>query len=277
MPELKESLIRYIKEEKRRGFSREQIRAALFRAGYGSPVVEDHLQYAYGQWMWKGWKRWAYLIVSASVFVALFVMGVFLYFGSQGSAEESAGDLYNLGEEAMDEGRYGDAVSHYSKITEMQPESGKVHYYLGRAYFNLGEYEKAIAAFNASQDKGYNPEFNYEMIGWSYYLMEEYDTALGHFEKAIEANATYYNTYCGLGSFYYQKGIYNASLKAFKNCLRDKNNLLAHYGLARLYYEEKRYDEALSEIDEALKSISSVWYQDALEFRVKIIEAKENY
>ena len=52
---------------------------------------------------------------------------------------------YDLGLSFFNRGHYEEAISHFERATEIQPEFGKAYLYLGRSYLNLSRWKEAIS------------------------------------------------------------------------------------------------------------------------------------
>ncbi|MEW6585690.1 MAG: tetratricopeptide repeat protein [Nitrospirota bacterium] len=64
---------------------------------------------------------------------------------------------FDTGLSLFNSGRYADAVSHFEKAIEFDPEFGKGYLYLGRSYLNLGRWREAVpplrTAFRLAPDE----------------------------------------------------------------------------------------------------------------------------
>lgn len=100
---------------------------------------------------------------------------------SKGQAES----FFNLGASASQKGHYDEAIIHYKKALNLNPNYEHALNNLGVIYFKKGEEEKAI-----------------ELL-----------------EKAITANASYGDPYYNLGAIYHNKGLSQKALEYFtKGC-----------------------------------------------------------
>lgn len=52
---------------------------------------------------------------------------------------------FNDGLSLFNRGHYDDAIPHFEKATEVDPDFGKAYLYLGRSYLNIGKWKEAVA------------------------------------------------------------------------------------------------------------------------------------
>ena len=84
-----------------------------------------------------------------------------------------------LGRKAFQDGRYGDALFHFSKETEKKPHFAWAWHGKGDAFLGLGDYKKASAAFE--QASVLNPT---EGLHWGGRANAE--RGLGHHQRAFD-------------------------------------------------------------------------------------------
>jgi len=93
-----------------------------------------------------------------------------------------------------------------------------------------------------------------------------YDEALKQYEKSLMYNPSNAAAYYCMGNLYYAKLRQPQKAKeAYKSAIRvNPSHSYSHYMLGRIYYEESKYDSALVELEEAIKSNSDIEKQACL-------------
>lgn len=146
---------------------------------------------------------------------------------------ESAMDL-------MSKSRYGEAID---KLSKMADGGGS-------------EYEKAIVYYN---------------LGFAYSSKNDYGNAAKNFEKALALNAMPQQQYdqllFNLGQLYVADKQYEAGTRTLERYIAESCSPVtsdAHIFLAQAYLEQKRFKEALPQIDLAIskaKQVRETWLQ----------------
>ncbi len=60
------------------------------------------------------------------------------------AARSAARSEFDAGLSVFNRGRYEEAVPHFVKATELEPEFGRAYLYLGRSYLNLSRWSDAV-------------------------------------------------------------------------------------------------------------------------------------
>lgn len=108
---------------------------------------------------------------------------------------EDARKAYQEGLKAEDEGRYGAAIGHYSRVIELDPRDDSAYLHRGICRLGAGDSDPAIADF--SQALQLQPENSraYQLRAVAYYRNGQYAEAIVDLDEAIQRNptiATYY-------------------------------------------------------------------------------------
>ncbi len=123
-----------------------------------------------------------------------------------------------IGKAFLAEGNTDKALEEFNNAAATRPDLPLVHYFLGRTYLERHAYPEAEAELQ--KDVVIEPDFayNYEDLGILYARLNEPERAEHSFRQAIERNRALVNSY---------------------------------FGLAKLYRDEARYQEALEMLDRA--------------------------
>jgi tetratricopeptide (TPR) repeat protein len=147
------------------------------------------------------------------------VVLIALLFVSGAARAQTADEWSDRGYDYMMGGHFEKAVECYTKVIELEPNNKYAHDDRARAYLNLGLYDKTIADYKKTIEIDPDDNEAYWGLARAYYRKGDYDTALKYSSISIERDATV-------------------------STLDDRANIYRALG---------RYDEALADIEEALK------------------------
>jgi Flp pilus assembly protein TadD len=107
----------------------------------------------------------------------------------------------------------GKALEEFNAAASAQSNLPLVHYFLGRTYLERRAFPEAQAELQ--KDAALEPEFayNYEDLGMLYVLQNKPDLAEKNFRLAIERNTQLVNSYFGLAKLYQDGGRYQEALE----------------------------------------------------------------
>ena len=163
-------------------------------------------------------------------------------------------------------GKYTEGLGHLDQAERLLPGDGELYFAMGSAYYSLGEKDPRGAR---------SPHFR---------------ASLAAYQKAIKASPAYADAFWGEGSALFQMGRYDEAkvalderqgelatdaarqaalreeaVKAYQQSLRANPNAeAAHYNLAVVYHQMKRWAEAKAEYDTAVRlnpKFTRAWYQ----------------
>ncbi len=158
--------------------------------------------------------------------------------------------LARLGEIALVEKRYDDAIKYLVSALEKQPAANKLHYPLGMAYRGAGDMEKArhhMSKYGMVDVQPPDPvktRFKKLVIGYHTHLLsgklafsaKRYSEAIGAFRKAIEANPEKPGAKVDLGAALAKLGKYKQAVIQFEAAIKlAPDNDAAHYNLGKVY------------------------------------------
>jgi tetratricopeptide (TPR) repeat protein len=154
------------------------------------------------------------------------VILVALLFVSGAARAQTADEWYDQGLDYMMGHKFEKAVECYTKVIELEPNNKYAHDDRARAYMNLGLYDKCIADY----------------------------------KKTIEIDPDDNEAYWGLARAYYRKGDYDTALKYSSISIERSPTASTLDDRANIYRALGRYDEALADIESALKD-SATFYR----------------
>jgi tetratricopeptide (TPR) repeat protein len=183
--------------------------------------------------------------------------------------DSSAAALYGLGQVALSQRSYAEAVSYFEKALAQTPGANRIHYSLAMAYRGLGNTEKATAHLAQQGRVGVRAsdplvDSLQDLIkGERIHLIRgklalesrRYAEAADEFRKAIAANRDSMPAHVNLGAVLTQSGDLKGAAEQFEEALRiDPKNTNAHYNLAILLANENKHGPAVLH----LRSVLSV-------------------
>jgi tetratricopeptide (TPR) repeat protein len=176
---------------------------------------------------------------------------------------------YGLGQIAVAERNYAEAVRHFERTLARVPGATRVHYALAMAYRGLGDTEKVkdhLAQQGTVGVRVSDPLFDglQELVqgerlflarGKVAFEARRYADAVVEFRKAVAAKPESVVARINLGAALTQVGDLNGAAEQFKEAIRiepEKGN--AHYNLAVILARQNRPDEAIEHLQAALKA-----------------------
>lgn len=136
------------------------------------------------------------------------------------------------------------------------PENSFAHFYnLGMSSFHKKDYRGAIQHFKKSVSLNSKIAKTHNDLATCYMYLEQYEDAATHFEATISLDSSYSSAHNSLGVVYTKLKRYKDAEAQFKSVLYDNNyelKFLPLYNLGNIAFEQKKYDEALSYLEEAL-------------------------
>jgi tetratricopeptide (TPR) repeat protein len=105
------------------------------------------------------------------------------------------------------------ALEEFNAAAATRPDMPLVHYFLGRTHMERHEFSAGEAELE--KDIAVEPDFayNYEDLGIMYVLLNEPEKAERCFRQAIERNGSLVNSYFGLAKLYRDDGRYQDALE----------------------------------------------------------------
>lgn len=129
--------------------------------------------------------------------------------------------------------------------------------YFEKAYQHQlnGELDDAVKLYKLSISLHPTAE-SHTFLGWTYSMQGKIDEAIKECEAAIQIDPDFGNPWNDIGAYLLEKGKYEEAipyLDRAKKAKRYEPRHYPHFNLSRVYVKQGRYDEAVSELREALK------------------------
>lgn len=174
-------------------------------------------------------------------------------------------------------GNYQKAIKDFGTAIELDPQFAQAYSNRGLAYQRLGRYQPAIEDFDKAI--GLEPQNvkAYVRRGHTYAAKGEYEKAISDYEQVLKIDPDNVQACSNLGCLYIDKEIdLEQGLRLIKKALSiTPENPAIVAGLGRAYYRKGMFDEALEELERAIK----LGGDDAQlhEHLAKVYEKKERY
>ena len=148
------------------------------------------------------------------------------------------------------------AIKMYEEALKWDPYLGEVYYQMGRTLQNRGIYNIALEYFEKAEKYVDHPDLPQELASL-YLKINLFDKAAIKLKQAIsyqKDEKSMVPMYNQLGAIYSRLKNYKQAEMAFKNALEiDSNYVNSHYGLASVYLQQNRSEEALQELQKVIE------------------------
>jgi tetratricopeptide (TPR) repeat protein len=162
----------------------------------------------------------------------------------------------NLGYDLAHQGRPAEAIEHYQKALEINPDFAEAHNNLGTALLDQGRLEEASEHFHQALDK--DPAFAeaHNNLGLLLTKQGRAAEAIEQYRKAIELNPDRAEMYNNLGKLLVTQGRIAEAMEQFQKALEvEPDDAKVRYNLADILTAQGRWDEAIEQYQQALKQM----------------------
>lgn len=170
------------------------------------------------------------------------------------------------------------AIKMYEEALKWDPYLGEVYYQMGRTLQNRGIYNIALEYFEKAEKYVDHPDLPKDLASL-YLRINLFDKAAIKLKQAIsyqKDEKLMVPMYNQLGAIYSRLKNYKQAEMAYKNALEiDFNFVNSHYGLASVYLQQNRSEEALQELQKVIElAPDSQMAKNARELIQKIAQEK---
>jgi tetratricopeptide (TPR) repeat protein len=198
--------------------------------------------------------------------VFLFVVSSCAMLGIYPAAEKE----FRQGVSLFNRGQYREAIGHFEKATELDPEFGKAYLYLGRSHLNLGEWSKAIpplrTAWRLSPDETKKQIVDVLLDALLGAASQEFKkgnvkASIGYLKEALElqphsdqVQKELFLALMAYGNELVSEGNFTEAITIFSDAVGlNPKDINAHLGLARAFFKNGDLGKAMQTALEALR------------------------
>ena len=178
---------------------------------------------------------------------------------------DSAKTHDNLGNALFTKGRVDEAIVHYQKALQINPDSAKTHNNLGNALFTKGRVDEAIVHYQKALQINPDTAETDNNLGNALRQKGRVDEAIVHYQKALQINPDYMEAHSNFGNALFQKGKVDEAIVHYQKALQIKpDSAKVHNNLGLALFQKGREEEAI------------VHYKKALEIKPNYLEVQDN-
>lgn len=160
----------------------------------------------------------------------------------------------NLGIILQDEGKFQQAITHYTEAFRINPRDAKAHNNLASILVEQNKLEEAIAHYTEALKISPNFAKAHTNLGLALRRQGKLEEAIAHYTEALRLNPNNPKTHNNMGVALQRQGKLKDALAHYTQALRlDPGNARAHNNLGLGLREEGRLEEAISHFNEALR------------------------
>lgn len=161
----------------------------------------------------------------------------------------------NIAISLLQKGKTDEAIAHYNKALELDPNYGEGHYNLANALLRLGRTEEAVAHYEKALEiypNNISARYNLASVLVQSGRVEE---GIAHHRKALELNPKNAGAHNNLGVALLRLGRVEEATAHYRQALAlDPNNSQANYNLANTLVQKGLLDEAVQHYKRAVQS-----------------------
>lgn len=175
-----------------------------------------------------------------------------------------ANKYFESGKNHLNEGRFEDAISDFTKAMELHQKNAEYYFYRGNAHRNLGNLYQARR--NYKQVIKMNPEHfgAYTNLALTYVQADfgliyasarsQYDMAKQNYEKAVEINPQYVIPHYNLGNIHSANGFYTLAIQNYSKAIEiEPNYAPAYHNRGSSHLALGNLDLALADYNKAIE------------------------
>ncbi len=153
------------------------------------------------------------------------------------SAAKKAVDQHiNEGKKQLKNGRYGNAIRHFSAAIKRDPNAGQAYKLRGWAYDRAGFSERSLKDFTRYIKLNPSDPVGYLLRGDTHNFYDEHEAALADYDKAISAAGDWVDAHLGRGLALVGLGRHSEAIKEYEWVLKkEPQNAEALSNMGRAY------------------------------------------
>jgi tetratricopeptide (TPR) repeat protein len=159
----------------------------------------------------------------------------------------------NLGVLLRNQGRIEEAMEHYHKAIQLNPNYSESLNNLGYALAGKGRFDEAIENYRKAIQ--INPDFSaLNNLGFALAAQGRFDEAIENYRKAIQINPHSPGTLDNLGIALASQGRFDEAIENYRKAIQiNPTNVIALDNLGRALASQGRFDEAIENFHKAIQ------------------------
>jgi type IV pilus assembly protein PilF len=136
-------------------------------------------------------------------------------------------------------------------------EESSVHYGLGVVHLNEGNIPEALKELTTAVEKYPDDATYHNALGLAFFARELNHDAIGHFKRAIEIKKDFSDAHTNLSAVYIQEGKWDDAISEANEALANifySTPAFAYFNRGTGYYEKAEYREAAADFERAVKA-----------------------
>jgi len=159
----------------------------------------------------------------------------------------------NLGAELMRTGRTAEAVAHFQRSVELQPNNVSAHSNLGDGLLQLGRGDEALAHYRQALELDPRDVAAQTNLGAALLQLGRIEEAVPHLQRALEANPGFAKARINLGTAYLQEGRTDEAVTQFNDALAaEPDNFSTLTDLGTAFAQKGQLERARAQFERAL-------------------------
>jgi tetratricopeptide (TPR) repeat protein len=196
----------------------------------------------------------AVLMVCAWQQTAYWKDSVTLWTHTVACTSDNAFTSLGLGDALIQTGRVEEAIPHYQKALEINPDLAEAHNNLGNALLQKGKVDEAIAHYQKALEIKADYAEAHNSLGNALLQEGKVDEAISHFQKALQLKPGLAEAHYNLGVALDQMGRVDKAIADYQKALEiNPDNAKAHTNLGQDYLQEGNVKEAIPHFQRALQ------------------------
>lgn len=144
------------------------------------------------------------------------------------------------------------AVAEYRKAIELEYDFPDAHLNLALSLADRGQLDEAIVELEVAHGQAPEDEMIQHELAGCLIEAQRYPEAIAHLKKIVREHPEHVEAYVDLGIAYTAKGFLAQAETVLKQAIGiDEHDFSAHYQLAALYAQWKKYDKAMAHLADA--------------------------
>lgn len=149
------------------------------------------------------------------------------------------------------------AIEEYKKSIQLNPESVEAYSNLGWLYVDQSKNDEALVVFEKAAELKPGDIGLLNNLGWAYTNLHKYEEALSEYRKALKLDPASAMIHNNIGIVYFHLNRLDEAGRELNRAIQlepeSQAAVYAHYYIGQIYQQEKKYEFALKEYQEALK------------------------